>query len=294
MECRGHRSIRPRAGRGRRAPRRHVAQRLAQLHHRRIRHAEFSCATRPGRFRARTPKTSPTFISGLIPSPARSNRFRSRRRAATRSATMPRAATHRASLGRQAVERRHFAARCAAVADFKPRAQEGRSGRTSSARPRRSSARQRRSTVRHRRSTPERLTLRSQKSLRARANLTISHRGRCRHVARPRSRRQWRRPLRPVRISPASKSICSRSPARSRRCSARTASSNRSLRSAASWLKSATPSPRRCRAARSNRSRTKSARCRGGSTTQGKTASTVRLSPASSARSMRFAKRCAR
>ena len=79
-----------------------------------------------------------------------------------------------------------------------------------------------------------------------------------------------------ARIFPRSSAICSRSPARSRRCSVPTGSSNRSPRSAANWPKSATPSPRRCRAGRSNRSKTKSARCRAASTTPARAAATAK------------------
>ena len=71
-------------------------------------------------------------------------------------------------------------------------------------------------------------------------------------------------------------------------------SSNRSPRSAANSPKFAPPSPRRCRAARSNRSRTKSARCRAASTKTARTAPTARRSPASNARSSKSAKCCAR
>ena len=49
--------------------------------------------------------------------------------------------------------------------------------------------------------------------------------------------------------------------------------------------KSVTPSPRRCRAGRSNRSRTKSARCPAASTIPARTAATARRWPASNARS---------
>ena len=55
-----------------------------------------------------------------------------------------------------------------------------------------------------------------------------------------------------VRISPRWNAICSRSRARSSRCSAPITSSSRSRPSAANSPKSATPSPKRCRAARSN------------------------------------------
>jgi hypothetical protein len=41
------------------------------------------------RFRARMPRMSRTFISGWTPSPARSSRFRSRRRAAMHRETSP-------------------------------------------------------------------------------------------------------------------------------------------------------------------------------------------------------------
>ena len=109
---------------------------------------------------------------------------------------------------------------------------------------------------------------------------------------------RWRprcsRRRRPARIFPRWSGICSRSPARSRRCSAPTGSSNRSPRSAPSLRKFAPPSPRRCRAGRSNRSRTKSARCRAASTTPARAAPTARRWPASNARSPKFARSCAR
>ena len=117
---------------------------------------------------------------------------------------------------------------------------------------------------------------------------------RTRSCAPPRADAAAQRPRRRAAMSPAlppgpdfsaSNAICSRSPARSRRCSVPTASSNRSPHSAANWRKSVTPSPRRCRAGRSNRSKMKSARCPAASTIPARAASTARRWPASSARS---------
>ena len=68
------------------------------------------------RCRARKAATSPTFTSGSIPSPGRSSRFRGPRRAAKPAR---RSRPRRAGRGPPA-QRRHFAPRRAAVADFEP------------------------------------------------------------------------------------------------------------------------------------------------------------------------------
>ena len=169
-----------------------------------------------------------------------------------------------------------------------PRRRDQARLRTSSARPTWSSAPPPRSIVPRRRSARHRSISRSQKSLRARTNSITPRHGRYRRAARRRSHPPcaWRRAGRAgrARIFPRSSAICSRSRARSRRCSVPTGSSNRSPPSAANWRKFVTPLPRRCRAARSNRSKTKSARCPAASTIPARAASTARRWPASSAR----------
>ena len=113
---------------------------------------------------------------------------------------------------------------------------------------------------------------------------------------------RWRRPRLPTRrrrrsrgrISRRSNAICSRSRARSSRCSALTIPSRRSTLSAASLPRSATPSPKRCRAARSNRSRTRSARCIVASTRPARPALMARCCQASSTRWPTSSRCCAR
>ena len=114
-----------------------------------------------------------------------------------------------------------------------PLRQETPLRRTRSTRPTWSSAPPPRSIVRPRRSARLRWSWRSPKSPRARANLTMRRRGRCRRAARRRWHRPWRRRRRPGPISPRSSVICSRSPARSKRCSPPAGSSHRSPPSAA-------------------------------------------------------------
>ena len=87
-----------------------------------------------------------------------------------------------------------------------------------------------------------------------------------------------------ARIFLRSSVISSRSRARSRPCNVPITSSNQSPPSAANSLKSATPSRKRCRAERLNRSKTRSACCRAGSTKPARVAPTSRPWPASSAR----------
>ena len=171
---------------------------------------------------------SPTSISGWIPSPARSNRFRSPGRATICRVAMRRAAICRATTrpgGEQGVARQlndaiaRLDARLSQISN--PAAETEPSPRTGSARPTWSSARPLRSIAPRRRSARPRSISRSPKSPRARTNSTMSRRrrGRCRRAAR----RRWRprcRPRKPrARISPRSSAICSRSPARSKRCS---------------------------------------------------------------------------
>ena len=70
------------------------------------------------------PATSPTSTSGWIRSPARSSRFRGR--AGRAKSTAPAASAAQRAGRRPAIERRHLAARCAAVADLEPGAGSAR------------------------------------------------------------------------------------------------------------------------------------------------------------------------
>ena len=226
---------------------------------------------------------SPISTSGWTPLPARSNRFRGRRRATMRrAASAPRRAWRRA-----AIERRHLAARCAALADLKS---AGGAKRQQQDKQRQAEMVERAAAQIYRPSPPlspasfnsaiAEISARQNeldnsvprqvpRNAPRRARLRRPRRL-CRHLRRPpRCRRR-------AGFLPRSSAICSRSPARSRRCSVPTGSSNRSRRSAANWPKFAPPSPKRCRAARSNRSRAKSARCRAGSTTPATAAATAR------------------